>query len=395
MTNESDFQQIQKRIEWLDNERRNDKTVIAALQTKLDALSSENAALQKRLNDIESETTRLNALMSRLEQFDLEINNIRTEFTKQVEDLKNAFKEDHLQTNRNQQKLNDMSSDMTKLRKVIHNIEEIDITNNLEQRQEEDIRLGRLIEELKVKINEKSHFDEEYKRSLRIIEENRQQDSKRLTDLQGEIASIRKRVDETRGKQDLVGDNVRKIDSRINDLLKAESERRESQTTFIEKINVTQVNRDRIFNEWSTRFDRIEAITNNLETQITSLENTNRSVKQSQAALDEVTQRFERRVNEITEVQRLNEDRFRQEWTTFKSDDQKRWSNYTISQDEQHREMNRSLENLGNSLSTMEDKLEVLQSTLQQLGRDEIKNMQNLLTSIRESIDDYKNIFKE
>ena len=34
--------------------------------------------------------------------------------------------------------------------------------------------------------------------------------------------------------------------------------------------------------------------------------------------------RFERRINEITEMERLTEERFRQEWVTFKADDQKR-----------------------------------------------------------------------
>ena len=41
-------------------------------------------------------------------------------------------------------------------------------------------------------------------------------------------------------------------------------------------------------------------------------------------------QRFDRRLNEITEMQRLVEERFRQEWVSFKADDQKRWTNYTL-----------------------------------------------------------------
>jgi chromosome segregation ATPase len=238
-------------------------------------------------------------------------------------------------------------------------------------------------------------FDEEYKRSLKMMEENRRQDAKRLTDIQGEIASIRKRQEETRAKQDLVGDDMRKLDNRIKGLLEAESERRESQTAFIEKINLTQVERDRKFKSWSERFDNIETITANLEKELSDLENTHHSVKQSQAALDEVTQRFDRRINEITEVTRLNEDRFRQEWTTFKSDDQKRWANYTLSQDEQHREMNRSLDGLSNRIATLEEVIESIEENLHQIGRDDIRHMQTLLTSVRESLDTYNNIFKE
>ncbi len=188
---------------------------------------------------------------------------------------------------------------------------------------------------------------------------------------------------------------MRKLENRIKDLIESESERRESQMAFIEKINMAQVDRDRVFKEWSERFEKMEQITSGIGEEITDLGETHRSVKKSQDALDDVTQRFERRINEITEVQRLNEDRFRQEWTTFKSDDQKRWTNYTLAQEEQHREMNRELESIADQISPLEEILEEMQDNLQQLGRNDIKRMQALINTFRESIENYSNHFKE
>ena len=388
-----DSEQFEKRVEWLDNERRNDKTVIAALQSKLETFDTENSALRKRLADMESEITRLNTLMARLEQFDENISSLRTETGRKLDDVKNSLQDTHLVSDRNNKELEAVKSEIIDLRKKNQDLEEF--KENLEDRKEEDIRLARLIEELKAQVNEIEHFDDDYKRSMRMIEENRRQDAKRLTDIQGEIASIRKRQDETRARQDLVGDDFRKQESKIKNLLDAESERREAQTAFIEKLNMAQVDRERTFKQWSERFDKMEQITASLEKELTDIEDTHRSVKQSQAGLDEVTQRFERRVNEITEIQRLNEDRFRQEWTTFKSDDQKRWANYIIAQDEQHREMNRSLENVHGRIANLEETLESIQEKLKTLGRDDIKRMQTLLNSFRESIETYNNIFKE
>jgi chromosome segregation ATPase len=230
---------------------------------------------------------------------------------------------------------------------------------------------------------------------LRIIEENRRQDNKRITDIQGEVAAIRKRQDEVRGKQDLVSDNMRKLENRINDLLVAESERKEAQTAFIEKLNMVQVNYDRTFKQWAERFDAMDQITSDIEEEISGLENIQRSVKQSQSALDESTQRFDRRVNEITEVQRLNEDRFRQEWTTFRSDYEKRWSNYTLSQEEQYTQINRDQESLTNRITTLEENIVDLSENLQSLGKDDIKRMKSLLTILRDSLESYNSYFKE
>lgn len=385
--------QLEKRIEWLDNERRNDKTAIAALQSKIENLDSENSALRMRLADTESQISRLNTLISRVEQFEVDISNVRTELTRQVEDVKTLTQEKFIHLDRNQQQIDDHQIDIAELRKKIAGYEKF--PDLVEDRKKEDIRLGRLIEELKTQITGISRFDEDYKRSLRVLEENYRQNAKKITDIQGEIAAMRKRQDETRGKQDLLGDSMRKLEIRIKELLEAESERREVQTTFIEKINLAQVERDRTFRAWSERFDTMETITKDLEEEVSGLDETHNAVKQGLKGLDEVTQRFDRRVNEITEVQRLNEDRFRQEWTTFKSDDQKRWSNYTLTQDEQHREMNQNLEGFENRILNLEDLIEALQNTLEQIGRDDLKRMQAQLNTIRESIDAYHRIFKE
>lgn len=393
MDNTIDVEQLEKRMEWLEKEWRNDKTNIASLQNRLQTLDTENSNLRSQLAEMESEVTRLNTLMARLEHFESDISSLRKDVNRQIEDLKITVQERNIQTDRNNQEIGDLNLEINNLRKKIQTFD--GVLEELEIRKEEDIRLARLNEELRAQVNEIEHFDEDYQRSLRIIEENRRQDVKRITDVQGEISAVRKRQDEIRGKQDLVGDTMRKLENRINELLETESERRESQTAFIEKINMAQVDQDRVFKEWTERFDKMEQITSGIDEEIADLDETHRSVKQSQEALDEVTQRFERRINEITEVQRLNEDRFRQEWTTFKSDDQKRWSNYTLSQEEQHREMNRELESLGDQISPLEELLEDMQDNIQQLGKNDIKRLQALINVFRESIENYSNTFKE
>lgn len=385
--------QLEKRVEWLDNERRNDKTALAAIQSKIENLGTENSALRMRIADMESEISRLNTLITRVEQFELDISNVRTELSRQIEDVKGSAQEKFIQTEKNYQRIDDLNADITEVRKKVASYE--NYPQQVEERKEEDIRLARLIEELKAQVNDISRFDEEYKRSLRVMEENQRQEAKRLTDFQGELAALRKRQDESRGKQDLLGDSMRKLEIRIKELIEAESERQETQTAFIEKINLAQVERDRTFRSWSERFERMETITKDLDEEISGLEDTHSAVQKSLKSLDEVTQRFDRRVNEITEVQRLNEDRFRQEWTTFKADDQKRWSNYILAQEEQFREMNRDLESFGDRITNLEDLIKRVQDTLGEMGRDDLKRMHAQLSTIRESIEAYNKIFKE
>ena len=93
-------------------------------------------------------------------------------------------------------------------------------------------------------------------------------------------------------------------------------------------------------------------------------------------------------------MQRLNDERFRQEWTTFKADNLKRWTNYTLGQEEQHRETDRQVENMSKRFTDLEDLTRTIQNALQQISQDSVKRFQILLRSYQESIQMYSNINK-
>ncbi len=128
--------------------------------------------------------------------------------------------------------------------------------------------------------------------------------SKRLTDLQAEFAGIRKRVDEQRSRMELAGDSLSKLELRFNDLQMSETERRQEQNAFVEKMNLANLERDQSWKEWAERFEAIQAQSVNLDAKLQSLDTLQRDVRRAQDGFGDIQQRFERRVNEITEMQR-------------------------------------------------------------------------------------------
>jgi chromosome segregation ATPase len=387
-----DLEQITKRLDWIDEERRKDKTTIATLQERLLALEGNIPSLTQQIKDMNGEITRLITVMARLDQFESSLAQTRVDFSRMVENNEKLRTDHEREVDKVRRvELEGVNKTIGEVRKGLEPIP--DLRKAIQARQEEEFRLVHLIEEINQKVVETNRYDEEYKRSLRLIEEGRRQDAKRLTDIQGEVAAIRKRVDEQRGKVDITSDNLRKLETRIGELLAAESERRQSQTSFIEKQTLWQVERDRTWKEWQGRFEIIEKSAINLDAQLQALDATQRSVKRSQDALDDATQRFDRRINEITEMQRLGEDRFRQEWVTFKADDQKRWTNYTLAQEEQLREEGRRFDKVTERLVTLEDLTQELQDVIHQINIETDKRLQGLITLAHEWMAAYENAF--
>jgi chromosome segregation ATPase len=384
-----DQDQILKQVEWLDEERRRDKDNLAKQEERILALEGSLDAAHKEIKNLAGEITRLSAIIARMDRFDDALSQHRVEFSHQLEEIsKDGKKREEEMEKVRRVEMRAVDSSVADIRKELESIAGLKL--GLQARIDEEMRLGRSIDELRTKIQDMRRSEEENLRTYKLIEDGRRQDSKRLVDLQGEAVALRKRQDEDRGKIEVVTSNIRKIEARLSELITMESERRDSQASFLDKQAMLQVERDRTWKDWVTRFELVERQSSEIESQLQTLDATHRTVKRAQESVDELTQRVERRMNEITEMQRLSEERFRQEWVTFKADDQKRWTNYTLTQEEQRGETGRTLERIGERVTHLDDGLQELQDLLYQVNDYTEKRLQGLLSLAHDWVEEYE-----
>jgi len=392
MDDYSGIEQLEKRVEWLDNERRNDKNNLASLQNRLNQLESDNLNMRKQIKELELLINKNTNQMATLDKYDNRIDRLNIDLTKQIRDV-NERAELNLNEAIKRTKL-EIEATRKSVADIFPFTEQLEpIRTEMRTYKVEDARLARLIDELKVKVQEVGRFDEDYRRSLNLLEESRRQEAKRLTDLQGEVASVRKRLEETRSRFDSFSDSFRTLDTRIAELQTFEKDRKQAQSVFIEKVNNSLVEKDKTFAAWEKRFVEIDKVNLNLNKQMEDLEAARQAVSKAVSGVDEVTQRFERRINEITEMQRLTEDRFRQEWVAFKADDQKRWTNYSLVQEEQQRELARQFERNHERLVAIEDITQEMQDLLHQVREENQKRLQSLLAMAHDWVEQYDRVF--
>jgi hypothetical protein len=387
-----ELEQIIKRLEWLDDEHRRDKSTIATLEKRIADMEGGIPALNQGIKQVSGEISRLAASLTRIDSLESSLVQIRVDANRNLEAVEKLRSEHERETEKVRHvEIEALAKSINEVRKGLDPIP--DLKKAVQARLEEDYRLTRLIEETGVKVVENRRNDDEYKRMLRLLEEGQRTENKRLNDLLGEVSALRKRTEEQRGKVDITSDQLRKLETRMSELAVAENERRAAQAAFLEKQTLVQAERERTWKEWLVRFEAVEKRASGLDTQVQNLDATHRSVKRSQDALDEVTNRIDRRINEITEVQRLSEDRFRQDWTSFKADDQKRWTNYSIAHEEQGREVGRQFDKIIGRFAGLEDSTQELQDAIVLINEETEKRLQALLSLAHEWMATYEKTF--
>ena len=384
-----ELDQIIKQVDWLDQERRKDQIKIGALEERLRAVDNNVAPHEHQIKELRSEITRLTTMLARMDTFDQAILSVRLDAKERFEEQEKLIKKRDEEAEKiRRAELRSVESALVDIRKELEQFPEL--KRSLKIRVDEESRLSRLIDEVRSRLETIRRSEEEYTRTIRLMDDGRRQDTKRLTDLTGEMAAVRKRVDDQIGRIELNANAVKKLEGRVSELATVEAERREVISSFLDSQNLREVERERVWKEWQARFQVVETQAGDVEGALQSLDATQRVVKRSQQAVDEMTQKVERRINEITEIQRLAEERFRQEWVTFMADDQKRWTNYTLTLEEQRNETVRQHEKLAEKVVQLEDVIQEIQDVIQQINEHTEKRLQTLLSLAHEWVTSYE-----
>ncbi len=374
-----EFEQIIKQLDWLDAEQRKNKSTLATMEDRLTSVATSVNAVAKQIKDLEKSISEIATSTSRLDQFNEMLAKQREDFNKALVEMeKKHQKQTREATKRHLEELEPVQKELEKFKQAI-TPEIASLKSEIKVRATDQVRLYDAVAQVKPQIDEVLRVHEDVKTSLKILEENRRQDIKRVVDLQGELAPLRKRIDDARAKADMSVDSIRNTENRINELLISESERKTAQTTFIEQQSLAQIDRERVVKNWQAKFEEFKQVGKSLDGQIATLDETLRSAKKSQETYNELNTRLERRISEISEMQRLAEDRVRQEWVSFKADDQKRWTGYSLSQEESMRDLRKDMDRFEARVAALDDAAQVLQDQLHQTADATEQQLQELM----------------
>ena len=172
-----EYDQMLKRLEWLDSERRKDKTVIATLEDRLENLEKNNLDLSKQVKDLSSEVSHLSVMLARVDRLEESLSNVQIDLNRKMD----AQEKQRVEHNRESEKIRraDLESTSKSLGDLRAQLTVIpDIQKNLKVRVDEENRLGKMIEELERSFKDDQRSDEDSKRTLKILEEGKRQDSK-------------------------------------------------------------------------------------------------------------------------------------------------------------------------------------------------------------------------
>ncbi len=387
-----EFEQIIKRLDFLEKQQRANKDTIAALTERLNFFEPSVDIVAKQIKVVAKQVADITPITKRIDQFETMVAKQRNELVKMIEE------NDKTHTRMEGEIAKRFPPDILELQKSVSQLKTITTTSltefkkTLKERGDEIQRVANTVSDFRTHVDEAKRANEDVVSALNAMDETRKNDLKRIADVQGEITAIRKRVDENRDKYTITADTVRNVENRFAELIASEQERKQAQAVFLDQQTIAQIDRDRSWKDWNSKIEAIQKEASGIDVHIQALDEALRGAKKAQEIYLELNTKLERRINEVTEMQRLAEDRLRQEWITFKTDDQKRWTGYSLSSEESFRDIRKDVIKVGEGIPPLNDITQVLQDQMHQITDTTEKELQELMNVVHEWMTSYQRI---
>ncbi len=378
-----ELEEIISRLEFLEEERRKNKNQINALERRLTSFESVNKTLREEITGVTDQATKFDTASQKLDQMDSALSKIRKDFNKSIQNLEKS--PGNRADSSSPMDIGSFNKLASELRKGLTTITEV--KKSLQAKVAEEIKLAKTIDQVQGNIKNSLQQDAEFRDSMKMIEDAQRMDSKKIADLSAEISALRKKSESNLGKGGMLTEKIKDLELKFLDFQGSEGDRKQSLVGLIEKQSLQQLERNRIWKEWQSRFDVFSEKAEFFEKQTQMLEVTLQSLKSAQEKFDEINQKLERRINELTEMQRLTDEKFRQDWMSFRAEDQKRWANYNVGQDEMQRETARQLEGTVTRLSSLEELTHDIRDAIVALGQETNQRLQAIIKMSNEWMD--------
>jgi chromosome segregation ATPase len=370
------LEDLVSRLDSLEEHMRSLNKSLITANSRLNEVDEKANNFLGMVRDQKKDLERLNSVIMGMGKYDSTINQIRKDFNRNIEEIEAQRKhDDQIRTNMINKDIISVQSQFEGVKKEIKN----DYEKRLNVFIEENSRLVNRFNEIAEENKKNVISSEDLKVSIGVMQQDLRRTIKQVESIKIDQDLFRESQNDLRTKMDPIMDSLRNNESRLNDLVATESERRQNQLDFMQKQSELAGDRERKWAEWN---QDIENSIQQVREILPELQKQQFAMAHTKEDFENVTQQFDRRIKEITEMYRLMEERYKKEWDTFKADAEKRWSNISLVLNDKQGGVSEKLLTLQERMTLVEDNNHEMQEALLLMSSEIQKGMQGIMKMV-------------
>ncbi len=338
-----DLAEVRNLVKWIDEQQRKGRQDLATLQQQFTNQEREMSDMADRIKEVEGALSSAHVEITRLSQVDEQMERLKAEIVHLVEQVDDR----RVQSEKEMERLRQVehgshTRSLTEIKEQLVPIPRL--VEAMELRRAEDERLAAAIATLQNEIPAIQARLDERIRDVAYLEENQRKDARRISELQQGSNEHQKRADNLQAKHLVLEDVMRRTESKLETLQQSEIERRQTLDRFLEQGRLADQRRIQEMARWDEKLEEYEELMAGYAKQWRRFEEQHRLSRESTAGLEELKHRLDQRQNEMSELQRVDTERLKQQWVEFLADMDRRRRQQQIEQEQWLKEQKRHQE---------------------------------------------------
>ena len=286
-----------------------------------------------------------------------------------------------------------ISRGMSEVRKELPRFNRIE--EELQQRKAEDQRLSEIVMAMRQQVNSVNNDIDERTRSIPFLSEQRTQDNKRIAQLQQETVELFKRTEGVSGKLPALEASIQRVERSVTSVQPIPGQLREEVASFVEGQKLKDVERERQLVVWREEFEQQRDGIAKQQQRLQDFDSHITESKRILLGLQGFEESIRREQHQVSELQRLAEERQRKSLDDFLAEDEKRWKKQTLEWDHRWIEQDKSNRDLAVQFPPLRKEIEALKVLIRQLwrlqetyGSQRLQEAQRWLASLETALGD-------
>jgi chromosome segregation ATPase len=309
VTQPMEMTQVTQQLLWLDEERLNDKKLIATLQEQARGQEELLSQLTAQVQDLQAKVAGVQSLISQVADFEQTVSNYKTEMVLLLDQREDALRKMQAESERLRKiEQGAVSGELSRLDKSIQTIPRLG--ESIKAGQVEDQRLNTSIQQLEADIKDLTARSDDRVQAVTYLEEQRRADNRRIAELEQETTELRKRVEAQAAKLPLLEEAIGKHKAHFDKSL----EQLKDFQTVIDEVRASEFRREQAAKKYVDQAEEVKQEMEEWRSQTQRFVEQFQVNKRSLEKLEGFQARLEKRQNEVAEMQRLAEDRAKRQW---------------------------------------------------------------------------------
>ncbi len=319
-----DLGQLTQLTTWLDEEHRRSKAELTRLQQLVANEEGELRDQARTLKELEGRLAGMQTQMLKASQLQAAMQQLREE----VVHLLAQADERRQQDEREAERLRVVERDSTsrainEIRRELQRLPRAE--EELKLQKAEQKRLGESTLAIQQSMNTLTKELDNKLRSVSFLEDGRQQDTKRIAQLQQESLEALKRLEQQGSRLQMLEDAVQRQERDTGELKEMVSQLRTAQRDFIEKQLLETEGAKRQLADWGERMAFFEKRFADFSARMETFATAFREDRQVVESIRSFQEAIRRDLAQVTELQRLGEERQRRQLEEWQEENEKRW----------------------------------------------------------------------